>query len=213
MFYQLSHKGSLSLRQILLIQAISYISDRFSTNWVIWDNAKCPNIQIISVPVKEDKKKGHEKILEKIIMENFYKMGKERATQFQENQTVSSRINPKQNTGIHILIKLIKSNTRVNIKSNKGKATNNTQGDTHKDNSWSSIEILQSIRETEDILKVMKRKTYNKITLPRKDLIQIWRKNPKLYRQAKAERFQHHQTSSSANAKGSFLDRKHRKGL
>ena len=68
-------------------------------------------------------------------MENFYKMGKERATQFQENQTVSSRINPKQNTGIHILIKLIKSNTRVNIKSNKGKATNNTQGDTHNDNS------------------------------------------------------------------------------
>ena len=34
----------------------------------------------------------------------------------------------------------------------------------------------------------------------------------KAYRQAKAERI-HHQTSSSTNAKGSSLDRKHRKGL
>ena len=35
----------------------------------------------------------------------------------------------------------------------------------------------------------------------------------KLYRQTKAERIQNHQTSSSTNAKGSSLDRKHRKGL
>ena len=68
------------------------------------DNVKCPNIQIIGVP-KEDKKKGHENILEEIIDENFP------------------------------------------------------------------------------------------------------------YRQAKAERIQHHQTSSSTNAKGSSLDRKHRKAI
>ena len=30
----------------------------------LWDNVKCPNIQIIGVP-EEDKKKGHEKILER----------------------------------------------------------------------------------------------------------------------------------------------------
>ena len=29
-----------------------------------WDNVKCPNIQIIGVPEEEDKKKGHEKIIE-----------------------------------------------------------------------------------------------------------------------------------------------------
>ena len=29
----------------------------------IWDNVKCPNIQIIGVPEEEDKKKGHEKYL------------------------------------------------------------------------------------------------------------------------------------------------------
>ena len=47
----------------------------------IWDNVKCPNIRIIGVP-EEDKKKGHEKILEEIIVENFPKMRKEIATQF-----------------------------------------------------------------------------------------------------------------------------------
>ena len=36
----------------------------------LWDNVKCPNIQIIGVSEKEDKKKGHEKILEEIIVEN-----------------------------------------------------------------------------------------------------------------------------------------------
>ena len=34
-----------------------------------------------------------------------------------------------------------------------------------------------------------------------------------LYRQAKAERIQQQQTRTSTNAKGSSLDRKHRKGL
>ena len=45
----------------------------------LWDNVKCPNIQIIGVP-EEDTKKGHEKILEEIIVGNFPKMGKETAT-------------------------------------------------------------------------------------------------------------------------------------
>ena len=41
----------------------------------LWDNVKHPNIWIIGVP-EEDKKKGHEKILEDIIVENFPKMGR-----------------------------------------------------------------------------------------------------------------------------------------
>ena len=54
----------------------------------IWDNVKCPNIRIIGVSEEEDKKKGHEKILEEIMVENFPKMGKEIATQVQETQRV-----------------------------------------------------------------------------------------------------------------------------
>ena len=54
----------------------------------LWDNVKHPNIRITGVPEEEDKKKGHEKILEEIMVENFPKMGKEIATQVQETQRV-----------------------------------------------------------------------------------------------------------------------------
>ena len=54
---------------------------------------KHPNIRIIGIPEEEDKKKGHEKILEEIIVENFHKMRKEIATQVQEMRRVSNRIN------------------------------------------------------------------------------------------------------------------------
>ena len=74
----------------------------------LWDNVKCPNIRIIRVPEEEDKKKGHEKILEEIIVENFPKMGKEIITQVQETQKVPNRINPRQNTQRHIFTKLTK---------------------------------------------------------------------------------------------------------
>ena len=40
-----------------------------------WDNVRCPNIQIIGVPEEEDKKNGHEKILEEIIVENYTLLG------------------------------------------------------------------------------------------------------------------------------------------
>ena len=76
------------------------------------DDIKCSNIQIIGVPEEEDKKKGHEKILEEIIVENFPKMGKEIATQVQKTQRAPNRINPTQNTPRHILIKLTKINTK-----------------------------------------------------------------------------------------------------
>ena len=41
----------------------------------LWDNAKHPNIRVRGVPEEEDKKKGHEKILE-ILVENFPKWGR-----------------------------------------------------------------------------------------------------------------------------------------
>ena len=74
----------------------------------LWNNVKCPKIRIIGVPEEEDKKKGHEKIFEEIIVENFPEMGKEIITQVQETQRVPNRINPSRNTPRHILIKLTK---------------------------------------------------------------------------------------------------------
>ena len=78
-----------------------------------WDKVKRPNIRIIAVP-EEDKKKGNEKTLEEIIVENLPKMEKEIATQVQETQRVPNRINPRQNTPRHILINLQRSTTKKN---------------------------------------------------------------------------------------------------
>ena len=92
-----------------------------------WDNVKHSSIRIIGV-LEEDKKKGHEKILEEIIVENFPKMGKEIATKSKDKPKVK---HPK--TYINQINK--DQTQRTNIKSSKGKTTNNTQGDSHKDNS------------------------------------------------------------------------------
>ena len=100
----------------------------------LWDNVKCPNIWIIGVP-EEDKNKGHEKILKRTIAEKFPEMGKKIATQVQETQRVPNRINPRWNTPRHILIKLTKIKHKE-FKRSKGETTNNTQRDSHNDNSW-----------------------------------------------------------------------------
>ena len=123
----------------------------------LWDNIKCPNIWIIGVPEEEDKKKGHEKILEEIIVENFPKMGKEIVTQVQETQRAPNRINPRWNTPRHILIKLTNTKHKEQIL----KAAREKQQITHKGipiriTADLSIETLQARIEWQGILKVMK---------------------------------------------------------
>ena len=89
--------------------------------------------RIIGAPEEEEKEKGPEKIFEEIIVKNFPNMGKEIATQVQEAQRVPYRVNPRRKTPRHILIKLKKIKFKEkNIKSSKGKATNNIQGTPHK---------------------------------------------------------------------------------
>ena len=123
------------------------------TTWDLWDNVKCPNIQIIGVPQKED----HEKILEEIIVENFPKVEKEIIIHVQETQRVPNRINPRWNIPRHILIKLTKTKHKEQIL----KAAREKQQITHKGipiriTADLSIETLQARREWQDICKVMK---------------------------------------------------------
>ena len=94
----------------------------------LWNNVKCPKIRIIVVPEEEDKKKDQEKILEEIIDENFPKMGREIITQVQDTQRAPNRINPRQNTSRHILIKL----TKIKHKEQILKAAVEKQQITHK---------------------------------------------------------------------------------
>ena len=63
-------------------------------------------------------------------------MEKERVTQVQETQTVPTRVNPRQNTPRHILIKLMKIKQKKEIfKAAREKTTNNSQRASQKDNS------------------------------------------------------------------------------
>src|SRR5574340_987077 len=112
------------------------------------DNTKRYNIRIIGVPEEEDKKKDDEKILEAIRVENFPKMGKEIITQVQETQRVPNRINPRQNTPRHMLIKL----TMINHKEQILKAAREKQQITYEGipiriTADISIETLQARRE------------------------------------------------------------------
>ena len=93
----------------------------------LWGNAKRPNVLIRGVP-EEDKRKGHEKILEVIIVENFPKMRKEIVTEVLETQRVPNRINPRQNTPRYILIKL----TKIKHKEQILKTARGKQQITHK---------------------------------------------------------------------------------
>ena len=101
---------------------------------------------------------------------------------------------------------------RTNIKSRKGKKI------THKQilirvTADLSIETLQARREWQDILKVMKEKNLQPRLLYSARISFKYEGEIKTYRQAKAERIQHHQTNSSINTKESSIDRTHRKSL
>ena len=122
-----------------------------------WDNVKSPNIRIIGFPEEEDKKKGYEKLLEEIIVENFPKIWKEIVTQVQEIQRVPKRINPRQNTPRHILIKLTKiKHTEQILKAAREKQQIIHKGIPLRTTADLSIETLQARREWQDILKLTK---------------------------------------------------------
>ena len=84
-------------------------------------------------------------------------MGKEIVTQVQETQRALNRINPRQNTPRHILIKLTKIKRKEQIlKAARGKQEITHKGIPIKITTDLSIETLQARREWQDILKVMK---------------------------------------------------------
>ena len=119
------------------------------------DNVKCPNIRIIGVP-EEDKKKDHEKIFEKIIVENFPKMGKEIITQVQETQRVPNRINPKAKHPKTHINQINKDQTQRTNKAAREKQQITHKGIPIRITADLSIETLRARREWQDILKVMK---------------------------------------------------------
>ena len=69
------------------------------------DNMKRNNIHIIGIPEGEEEEQGMENLFEKVMMENFPNLMREKVTQLQETQRVPSKRNPKRPTARHIIIK------------------------------------------------------------------------------------------------------------
>ena len=94
-------------------------------------------------------------------------MGKEIITQVQETQRVPNRINPRQNTPRHRLIKLMKIKHKQQIL----KAARERQHITHKGIPIRiiadlSIETLQARRGRQDMSKVMEEKNQPRLLYP-----------------------------------------------
>ena len=102
---------------------------------------------------------------------------------------------------------------RTNIKSSREKQQITHKGIHIRITADFSIEILQARREWQDTLKVMKENNPQPRLLYPTGSHSNMKEKSKLYRQAKAERIQHHQASSPTNSKGYSLDRKHKKGV
>ena len=78
------------------------------------DNMKCNNIRIIGIPEGEEEQ-GIETLFEKVLMENFPNLMREKVTQIQETERVPSKRNPKRPTARHIINKIAKFQDKERI--------------------------------------------------------------------------------------------------
>ena len=78
------------------------------------DNMKHNNISIVGIP-EEEEEQGIENLFEKVMMENFPNVMREKVTQIQETQTVPIKRNPKGLTSRHIIIKMTKFQDKERI--------------------------------------------------------------------------------------------------
>ena len=76
------------------------------------ENMKHNNICIIWTPEGEEEEQGIENLFEKVMMENFPNLRREKVTQIQETQRVPIKRNPKRPISTHITIKMAKSKTK-----------------------------------------------------------------------------------------------------
>ena len=79
------------------------------------DNMKRNNIRIIGIPEVEEEEQGIENLLQKVMMENFPNLMREKVTQMQESQRVPIKRNPKRPTARHIIIKMAKFKDKERI--------------------------------------------------------------------------------------------------
>ena len=106
------------------------------------------NIHIIGIPEGEEEEQGIEILFQKVMIENFPNLMREKVTQLQETQRVPSKRNPKRPTARHIIIKTAKFQDKERVL----KATREKQEVTYKGAPIRlatdfSMEMLQARRE------------------------------------------------------------------
>ena len=79
------------------------------------DHTKRNNIRIIGITEGEEEEQGIENLFEKVMMENFPKLRREKVTQIQETHRVRNKRNPKRPTARHIIIKMAKFQDKERI--------------------------------------------------------------------------------------------------
>ena len=91
------------------------------------DNMKHNNICIIGIPEEEE-----ENLFEKVMMEKYPILTREKVTQIQESQRVQIKRNPKRPTARHIIIKMAKFQDKERILKAERKKGSNIQGSPNK---------------------------------------------------------------------------------
>ena len=79
------------------------------------DNMKGNNICILGIPEGEEEEQGIENLFEKVMMENFHNLRREKVTQIQELQRVPVKRTPKSSTSRQIIIKMAKFQDKERI--------------------------------------------------------------------------------------------------
>ena len=76
---------------------------------------KSNHLHIIGMPEREEEDQGIENLFEKVMIENFPNLMREKVTQVQEAQKVLIKMNPKRPTARHIIIKMAKLKDKEKI--------------------------------------------------------------------------------------------------
>ena len=120
------------------------------------DNMKRKNIRIIGIPEGEEEQ-GIENLFEKVIMENFPNLMREKVTQNQESQRVPIKKNPKRPIARQIIFKMAKFQDKERIlKAVREKKEVTYKGAPGRLATDFSMETLQARREWQKIFQVMR---------------------------------------------------------
>ena len=112
------------------------------------NNMKHNNIHTIGIPEGEGEEQRMENLFEKVMMENFSNLMREKVTQVREAQSIPIKRNPKRPTPRHIIIKMAKFQDKErNLKAAREKLKVTYKGTLKRLGADFSMETLQARRE------------------------------------------------------------------